>query len=196
MEGEFFSAIQRRLHAVDDQKDLWQAVSQLGDIGAEASAARKRPMPLPSSTEDSGSLNWLLWLWPYLNTKPPSPEAKSKAGGGHSLDGVSCKIPDTVIFVNNSVDNFFFSSREHGGAVKRKSRQSSCTREEVLKHFKRHHKRHTSSDIIACFISLPVGSTYARDAPASVLYMDIPALETFLSAYSNPPLACGVVLFF
>jgi len=85
------------------------------------------------------------------------------------------------IFINNSISNFFFSSVD-GNAVKRKARQSSCTREKVLEHFMKAHSKAATRDcdIIACYISLPVGSLSDPKALATVTYLDEPALEDFL----------------
>ena len=45
--------------------------------------------------------NWLIWLWPYLNHKPiPTPgQTEEELRRAHSLDGVNCSIPDTVVSV-------------------------------------------------------------------------------------------------
>eukprot|EP01052_Picozoa_sp_SAG31_P055614 SAG31_NODE_15457_length_754_cov_1.009160_1_plen_164_part_01 len=132
-------AVAAQLRAPGDG-ELWPVVKVLADLGREAGTARKRSPQLPTDGHVR-QLNWLLWLWPYLNRTP------------HAFKNVSCRIPDTVVFINNNINCFYFSSKQHGYAVKRKARQTSCTRVEVLSHFLRTHGRCSGADIIAYYVT-------------------------------------------
>ena len=92
------AAIRSRLHTQENQEELWDAVRTLGDLGGAAASTRKRSPQLPLGEAVHG-LNWLIWLWPYLNHKPiPTPgQTEEELRRAHSLDGVNCSIPDTVV---------------------------------------------------------------------------------------------------
>ena len=95
MEDGLSSAIRSKLHAPDEQDALWQVVKVLGDIGSEAGTARKRVPQLPSDAHVQ-HLNWLLWLWPFLNHRRPGDKE------GLDFAALGCRIPDTVVFVSIS----------------------------------------------------------------------------------------------
>jgi hypothetical protein len=183
MEG-LGNSIKVCLHSMVPQKDLWEAVHELGDISSAASTCRKRSPQLPND-EHVQSLNWLLWLFPYLNHRPAGDRH------GHSLAGLAkCRIPDTVVFINNSINNFFFSSVEDR-SVKRKSRQTSCTRAAIMAHFRAVHVKTSTSDVVAYYVSLPLASS-AKSA-AQITYFDMADLDDFLLGKGSDSAGDGIL---
>ena len=179
------NSIREYLHATAPQNELWEAVRTLGDVSAAASTCRKRNPQLPND-EHVQTLNWLLWLWPYINHRPHPSTTKA----GHSLSGVNCRITETVVFINNSINNFFFSSSE-GGQVKRKARQSSCTRAAIMDHFRRVHKRCSASDVVAYYVSLPQ-SSHTKVTPY-ITYFNMDELEDFLLGSGSESAGDGIL---
>jgi hypothetical protein len=90
--------------------------------------------------------------------------------------------------INNNINNFYFSAKQQRNAVKRKGRQTACTRASVLEHFVRTHAKTSRTEIVAYYVSAG-----GPGVPERVRYFDLDGMEDFLMGEGSESAGDGIL---